>query len=132
VSTAADVGAVLADVTSAGLILLGSAFTLISAIGLHRMPDTLRRLHVATKPATFAVACTFIGTALRLPSLPDVTKLLVALVLQFVTAPVAAHLLGTASVLEEDPDASAPHPDRDHNPAGPPGDGGSSPTTSST
>jgi len=97
-----EVLATAADLLSAVLMLTGSVFALIAAVGLHRMPDTFRRFHVATKPATLAIACTFSGAALQLPLLSDAAKLLVALVLQFVTAPVAAHLLGRAQLLREE------------------------------
>ena len=90
----------LLDFVSAVLILTGAVFTLIAAVGLHRMPDTYRRLHISTKPAVFAVVCTFTGAALQMPLAPDAAKLAVALVLQLVTAPVAAHLLGSIAGLE--------------------------------
>ncbi len=84
------------DLISAFLFLGGAAFALISAIGLHRMPDTFQRLHVATKPATLSIACTFVAAAIQLGDRADTSILMVALVLQFITAPVAAHLLGSS------------------------------------
>ncbi len=106
------------DVVSAFLFLVGAAFTLISAIGLHRMPDTFRRLHVATKPATFSIACTFVAAAIQLGDRAEASILVVALVLQFITAPVAAHLLGY-SVEGESPtprsDVSEGEPDQSGN-----------------
>jgi len=87
----------IADIVSGFLFLVGALFTLISAYGLHRMPDTYRRLHVATKPATLGVACTFIAASIQLRDISDAATLMVAMMLQFITAPVAAHLLGTAA-----------------------------------
>ncbi len=85
------------DVVAAGLILVGSALALIAAIGLFRMPDTYSRIHVATKPATLAVVCTIGAAVLRVPGLTGTTKLLLAVALQFWTAPVASHMLGRAA-----------------------------------
>jgi multicomponent Na+:H+ antiporter subunit G len=95
------------DLLGSALVLLGAAFTLVAAVGLHRMPDTMRRFHVATKPASFAMACTFSGVALQVPLASDVAKLAVALALQLMTAPVAAHLLGRLEVSNREARAAA-------------------------
>lgn len=87
----------LLAVTAAALMLCGSALALIAAVGLFRMPDAYSRIHVATKPATLAVVCTVGAAVLRVPGPTGVTKLLLAVVLQFWTAPVASHMLGRAA-----------------------------------
>ncbi|MEZ5237746.1 MAG: monovalent cation/H(+) antiporter subunit G [Microthrixaceae bacterium] len=87
----------LTDVLAAVLMLTGAALALIAAIGLFRMPDAYSRIHVATKPATLAVVCTVSAAILRVPGLTSVTKLLLAIVLQFWTVPVASHMLGRAA-----------------------------------
>lgn len=85
------------DVLAAVLLLSGSALALIAAIGLFRMPDAYSRIHVATKPATLAVVCTVGAAVLLVPGLAPTTKLLLAVLLQFWTAPVASHMLGRAA-----------------------------------
>lgn len=85
------------DVIAAVLLLTGSALALIAAIGMFRMPDAYSRIHVATKPATLAVVCTVGAAVLRVPDLAPTTKLLLAVALQFWTAPVASHMLGRAA-----------------------------------
>ena len=85
------------DVISAALMLAGAAVTVIAAIGLHRMPDVYARMHVATKPATFGIALCLLGAALGADSASTATKLVLAMVFQLVTAPVAGHLLGRAA-----------------------------------
>ena len=85
------------DVLAAGLLLIGSALALIAAIGMFRMPDAYSRIHVATKPATLAVVCTVGAAVLRAPGLTPGTKLVLAVALQFWTAPVASHMLGRAA-----------------------------------
>lgn len=85
------------DVIAAALMLIGSALALIAAVGLYRMPDAYGRIHVATKPATLAVVCTVGAAVLRVPGLSDTTKLLLAVALQFWTAPVSSHMIGRAA-----------------------------------
>jgi multicomponent Na+:H+ antiporter subunit G len=85
------------DVLAAVLMISGSALALIAAIGLFRMPDAYSRIHVATKPATLAVVCTVGAAVLRVPGPAPTTKLLLAVLLQFWTAPVASHMLGRAA-----------------------------------
>jgi multicomponent Na+:H+ antiporter subunit G len=85
------------DVVAAVMMISGSALALIAAIGLFRMPDAYSRIHVATKPATLAVVLTVGAAVLRVPGPAPTTKLLLAVLLQFWTAPVASHMLGRAA-----------------------------------
>ena len=87
----------LVDVLAAVLMLAGSLLALIAAVGLFRMPDAYSRIHVATKPATLAVVCTVAAAVLQVPGIPNITKLLLAVALQFWTAPVSSHMLGRAA-----------------------------------
>jgi multicomponent Na+:H+ antiporter subunit G len=83
----------LLDVLTAALVVVGGALALIASIGLHRLGDTRSRMHAATKPATLGVMCCAAGAALQLDSVSSTAKIVVVVVLQFVTAPVGAHLL---------------------------------------
>lgn len=85
------------DVVTAALLLIGSGLALIASVGMFRMPDTYSRIHVATKPATLAVVCTVSAAVLQMPTLAPTTKLVLAVTLQFWTAPVASHMLGRAA-----------------------------------
>ena len=85
------------DVLATVLMVAGSLLALIAAVGLFRMPDAYSRIHVATKPATLAVVCTVGAAVLQAPGLAPTTKLLLAVILQFWTAPVASHMLGRAA-----------------------------------
>lgn len=85
------------DVVSAVLLLAGSALTLVAAVGLFRLPDAYGRLHVATKPATLGIALTLSGALPQVSGWSPVTKLVLALCLQFATVPAASHLLGRAA-----------------------------------
>lgn len=85
------------DLVAAVLILAGAAVVLIAAIGLHRMPDVYSRMHVATKPATLGIVLCLLGAAFGADDTPTVTKLVLAVVFQLVTTPVAGHLLSRAA-----------------------------------
>jgi len=85
------------DVLAGGLMVTGAALAVVAGIGLHRFPDVFARMHAATKPATLGLALVLVGAALRAEDVGDTAKLLVVVALQFVTAPVGAHLVGRAA-----------------------------------
>ncbi|MEN9286859.1 MAG: hypothetical protein RIS39_851 [Actinomycetota bacterium] len=84
------------EVLSAACFIAGALLALIGTLGLHRLADTRSRMHAATKPATLGVALCALGAALQLSSTSDVTKVVVIVVLQLVTSPIGAHMLGRA------------------------------------
>ncbi|MFZ9706176.1 MAG: monovalent cation/H(+) antiporter subunit G [Ilumatobacteraceae bacterium] len=84
----------MVDLLTAVCFIAGAVFAFIGALGLHRLADTRSRMHAATKPATLGVALCALGAALQLTSPSDVTKVVVIVVLQLVTAPIGAHMLG--------------------------------------
>jgi multicomponent Na+:H+ antiporter subunit G len=79
------------------LILSGSLLALVAGIGLQRFPDVFARMHAATKPATLGLILILAGTALLIEDRGSTTKLLLVLILQFITAPVGAHMVGRAT-----------------------------------
>ena len=54
----------MAESLSLLLLLLGSIFMLLAAVGLARMPDVFMRLHSTTKSTTLGVGCIMLGVAL--------------------------------------------------------------------
>jgi len=84
----------MVDLLTAVCFIAGAVFAFIGALGLHRLADTRSRMHAATKPATLGVALCALGAALQLTSPSDVTKVVVIVVLQLVTSPIGAHMLG--------------------------------------
>ena len=88
---------VAVQVLVAALLLVGSLLTLVAALGLHRFPDLLCRMHAATKPATLGMVCIALATAISITVRGALIKLLLIVVLQFLTAPVAAHMIGRAA-----------------------------------
>ena len=86
----------LLDLLSGMLLLGGALLALIASIGLHRLPDTLARMHAATKPATLGVTMCAVGAVIQTQDASTITKILVVVILQLVAAPVGAHVLGRA------------------------------------
>lgn len=85
------------DVVASILIVAGAGLALLAAIGLQRFDDVFARMHSATKPATLGLILTLAGAGLTLPIPGAVAKLLLVVLLQFITAPIAAHLVGRAA-----------------------------------
>lgn len=88
---------ILVEIAASTAILLGVALCVLGGIGLNRFPDVFARMHAATKPVTLGLALIAVGAALLEPAVPATAKLLLAACLQFVTAPVAAHMVGRAA-----------------------------------
>lgn len=91
-----DVLEVATDVVSGVLMISGSLLALTASLGLIRLASTRARMHATTKPATLGVLLCGVGAALQMSSPSDVTKIVVIVVLQLVTAPIGAHMLGRA------------------------------------
>jgi multicomponent Na+:H+ antiporter subunit G len=91
--------AIVGEVLLAVLLLAGSLLSLLAAIGLHRFPDVFCRMHAATKPATLGLALVAIAVGLLVTAPGSAVKLLLVVVLQFLTVPAAAHMVGRAAYL---------------------------------
>ncbi|MDL9978085.1 monovalent cation/H(+) antiporter subunit G [Microbacterium sp. ASV49] len=82
------------DAASLLLILVGAALCLSAAIGLLRFRDVPTRLHAATKPQVLGFLLICVAIALSLRSWPVVAFLVVVVLIQLATAPLAAHMVG--------------------------------------
>ncbi|MGN0063083.1 MAG: monovalent cation/H(+) antiporter subunit G [Nocardioides sp.] len=85
------------DVVSAVLLLTGSFFALVAAIGVVRLPDLLSRMHAATKPQVIGLMLVVLGLAARLRSWEVLGFLLLIVAMQMATAVVSSHMIGRAS-----------------------------------
>lgn len=83
------------DVIAGVLALVGATFTLLAGVGALKFPDTLSRMQAATKATTLGLLLIVAGTMVSLGN--DALRLVLALGLVFITAPVAAHLIGRAA-----------------------------------
>jgi multicomponent Na+:H+ antiporter subunit G len=62
-----------------------------------RLPDTLTRMHAATKAGTLGVGLILIAEAVFYQDLGITLRAVAAIVFLLLTAPVAAHLIGRAA-----------------------------------
>jgi multicomponent Na+:H+ antiporter subunit G len=89
------------NVVSAVLLLGGSALALTAAIGVVRFPDTLARMHAATKPQTLGLLLVLGAAAVRLRGNVDIGMIILTGMFTLITAPVVAHLVGQLAYREE-------------------------------
>lgn len=85
------------DVVGWAMVLLGVALAVVAGIGLVRLPDVFTRMHAATKPSTLGLLLICCGAALVVDDGSARVELLLVAAFQFVTAPVAAHVVGRAA-----------------------------------
>lgn len=81
-------------VVAAFLLLAGSFFALVAAIGILRMPDLYCRMHAATKAGAFGVALILAALCVTLPEIRVVLQSLLIIAFFYLTAPVAAQMIG--------------------------------------
>jgi multicomponent Na+:H+ antiporter subunit G len=87
----------MSAIIAAALLIAGSLFCLVAAIGMLRLPDTLTRMHAATKAGTIGAGCILAAEAVVANELGTSLKAIAAIVFLLFTAPVAAHLIGRAA-----------------------------------
>ena len=80
------------DLIASVALVLGALMSLLAGIAVLRFPDTMSRIHAATKPQVLGIMLLMLGVGLRLGSPAVIGMLVLIVVLQFVTAPVSAHL----------------------------------------
>jgi multicomponent Na+:H+ antiporter subunit G len=84
---------------AAALIVLGSLFALVGAIGLVRLPDVYARSHAASKAGTIGSGLAMLAIAVAAPEIYVATRAIAGLLFFLLTAPVAAHLLMRAAYI---------------------------------
>ncbi|GAA5218467.1 Na+/H+ antiporter subunit G [Corallincola platygyrae] len=88
------------EVTASVLLLIGAFFVLMGSIGLARLPDFFTRLHAPTKATTLGIGSMLVASLLMFTFKSGelaIKEILITMFL-FMTAPVAAHLLGKAAL----------------------------------
>jgi multicomponent Na+:H+ antiporter subunit G len=107
----------LTDGLTVLLMGTGSAFMLLTAVGLLRLPDALCRSHAVSKAMTAGIACLLLAVWLQVGTEKAGLKVLLALVFQITTIPLASHLLALVAYRKRlprwrNPKAPPPRPDR--------------------
>lgn len=84
------------DTWVAIILLLGTALVLVASLGLMRMPDLYIRMHASTKAGTVGLGLILLAVALHYRDVTVISRVLGTLFFIFLTAPVAAHVIGKA------------------------------------
>jgi multicomponent Na+:H+ antiporter subunit G len=85
------------DALTSIILVVGSLFCLLAGVGMLRLPDTLTRMHAATKAGTLGAGLILIAEAVFYRDTGITLRALAAIVFLLLTAPVAAHLIGRAA-----------------------------------
>ncbi len=85
------------EILSGIFLLLGTLFILLSAIGILKMPDLYTRMSATTKASTLGIGLVLIGTSVYWQDFGIASRALAIIVFLFLTAPVAAHIIGRAA-----------------------------------
>ncbi|KSU51725.1 monovalent cation/H(+) antiporter subunit G [Microbacterium enclense] len=85
------------DTVALVLVLIGAVLCLTATIGLLRWRDVPTRLHAATKPQVLGVLLIVIAVELSLRSWAALAFGIPIVLIQFATAPLAAHMVGRAA-----------------------------------
>ncbi len=85
------------DIFSIFLIILGTIFIVISAVGMIRLPDFYLRMSAITKAATLGLALLLIGLSIHFNNLELSIKSFIIITLVFLTSPVGAHAIARAA-----------------------------------
>lgn len=79
------------------LMVLGSLFCLVAALGVIRLPDTLTRMHAVTKAGSLGAGLVVFAHAFFYQQTGIFLRAGFIIALLLFTAPVAAHLIARAS-----------------------------------
>lgn len=85
------------DLAGAVFVAVGVALIAIGGLGLVRLPDFYNRTNAVAKAAGLGLVSVLLGALLLMPSWTNAVTLLVAILLQLVTAPVGAFAIGSAA-----------------------------------
>ncbi|MBA4023357.1 MAG: Na+/H+ antiporter subunit G [Gordonia sp.] len=91
----------IADIVVAVLMLTGSTMAFTASIGILRFPDTMTRMHAATKPQTLGLILVLLGAGVRLWDTIDFGMLVLSGIFALITAPVIAHRVGKLAYQEQ-------------------------------
>lgn len=87
----------MTDVIVLILLVVGTMFVLLSAIGINTMPDIYHKLSATTKATTIGIVLILIAVIIHFNDSIVTIKALSAILLLFITAPIGAQMLARAA-----------------------------------
>lgn len=85
------------EILATVLMSLGVLLAIVAAIGIHRFEDVLSRMHASSKPQTLGLMLVLAGAALASGSWAVAGMMLLVLLAQMLTVPVASAMVGRAA-----------------------------------
>jgi multicomponent Na+:H+ antiporter subunit G len=89
----------LLEVLVALLLLAGGLLSLVSALGVYRLPDVLIRMHASSKAGTLGAGMILLAVAVLYGSGEIVARVVAAILFLLLTVPVASHMIGRAAYM---------------------------------
>ena len=93
----------MTDIVTAILWLAGSAFGLLAALGVLRMPDVFTRMQASTKASTLGLGCLLLGAAVQMGDFASLIRVMTIGAFVLLTTPVAGHVIARASYFADVP-----------------------------
>ncbi len=93
----------MTDILTAVMWVAGSAFALLAAVGVLRMPDVFTRMQASTKASTLGLGCLLAGAGLQMGDFASWIRVASIGAFVFMTTPVAGHVIARASYIAEVP-----------------------------
>ena len=87
----------MTELITAIVWLAGSAFSLLAAVGLLRMPDVFTRMQASTKASTLGLACLLTGAAVQLGDFASFIRVAIIGAFVLMTTPVSGLVIARAS-----------------------------------
>ena len=81
------------------IILAGSIFIFIAALGITRLPDMLTRMHASAKASSLGIGLLAIAAAIYFVNSWVILQSLLIILFIFLTAPISAHMIARAGYL---------------------------------
>ena len=85
------------DAVAAACFLIGSSLALVAAVGILRFPDVLSRMHAGAKPQVIGLMFLLVGLGTQLREVAATGLLLLVMVFQLFTSPIATHMMARAT-----------------------------------
>lgn len=89
----------MTDYVVSALLLFGSTFMFVGSVGIVRMPDLFSRMQATTKSPTLGIGCVLAAVAVYYGQTGVSVRAGLIIAFYFLTAPVAAHMIGRAAYL---------------------------------
>ncbi|RDB33954.1 monovalent cation/H(+) antiporter subunit G [Exiguobacterium sp. RIT594] len=95
----------ISDYFVAAFALIGAFFSLVTALGLIRLPDLYTRAHAASKSATLGVMSILIGVIIYFVVEDGFfsSRVLLGILFVLITAPIGGHLIARAAYYSDVP-----------------------------